>query len=136
MDRKIDINKAGPDEFEEVDGIDKEIAMQIVEFRHKNGDFQKLADLDKVPGIDKTRLHSLKSQGFVESAQISYGQCDCSPSSGTPSEESQSQERETTGREPMKPALRAEEIDMESIGEVDQFFQIHGRGKHEEQARD
>lgn len=136
MDRKIDINKADANEFEEVDGIDKEMAMQIVEFRHKNGDFQKLADLDKVPGIDKSLLHSLKSQGFVESAQISYGQCDCSPSSGAPSEESQSQERETTGREPMKPALREEEIDMESIEKLDQFFQIHGRGKHEEQARD
>ncbi len=131
MERRIDINKARANEFEEVDGIDKETALHIVEFRQKFGDFKKMSDLEKIPGIDRTRLHGLKSQGFVESAQISYGPCSCASPSVAPCEDSQSPEARATDKEPMKPDLREEEIDVESIGELDQFFQIHGRGKHE-----
>ncbi len=127
MSSKIDINKADASKFEEVDGIDHETARRIIEFREEIGDFKRLADLDNVPGLDGNRLHNLKSQGFVQSARISYPlQCDCSSTGDTASEGADSHQESSAGVRPEKGACCEELIDSETIGELDSFFQTHG----------
>ena len=50
---KIDINKADAKTLTTLKGIGKDRAVKIIEYREKNGPFQKIEDLMKVKGIGK-----------------------------------------------------------------------------------
>jgi len=50
---KININKADTKTLTTLKGIGKDRAVKIVEYREKNGPFQKIEDLMKVKGIGK-----------------------------------------------------------------------------------
>lgn len=50
-DGKININTASADELVKLEGVGEAIAARIVEFREKNGPFEKPEDLMKVKGI-------------------------------------------------------------------------------------
>ena len=50
---KININKADTKSLTTLKGIGKDRAVKIVEYREKNGPFQKIEDLMKVKGIGK-----------------------------------------------------------------------------------
>ena len=50
---KIDINKADAKTLTTLKGIGKDRAVKIIEYREKNGPFEKVEDLMKVKGIGK-----------------------------------------------------------------------------------
>ena len=50
---KIDINKADAKTLTTLKGIGKDRAVKIIEYREKNGPFEKIEDLMKVKGIGK-----------------------------------------------------------------------------------
>ena len=50
---KIDINKADAKTLITLKGIGKDRAVKIIEYREKNGPFQKIEDIMKVKGIGK-----------------------------------------------------------------------------------
>ena len=50
---KVNINKADTKTLTTLKGIGKDRAVKIIEYREKNGPFQKIEDLMKVKGIGK-----------------------------------------------------------------------------------
>ena len=49
--KKLDINQATAEEFAQLQRIGPSYAAKIVEYREKNGPFEKIEDLMNVPGI-------------------------------------------------------------------------------------
>ncbi len=56
----VDVNAATEQELTAVPGIGKSIARRIVEFREKNGPYQRVDDLLKVQGIGEKSLQKLR----------------------------------------------------------------------------
>lgn len=59
---KVNVNKAGAKELEEVLDISSQQAGAIVAYRAANGDFKDLDALQKVPGIDAKKLDDDKDR--------------------------------------------------------------------------
>ena len=57
--RSIDVNSAGLQELTTVPGIGPATAGRIIEYRTAHGPYQKLDDLDDVPGISMKRVKTL-----------------------------------------------------------------------------
>ena len=58
---KININKADTKTLTTLKGIGKDRAIKIVEYREKNGPFEKIEDLMKVKGIGKKTFEQNKN---------------------------------------------------------------------------
>ena len=58
--RMIDINTAGPEEFESFKGIGKAIAGRIIEYRNSHGLFSSIEDIKKVKGIGEALFNKIK----------------------------------------------------------------------------
>ena len=58
---KININKADTKTLTTLKGIGKDRAVKIIEYREKNGPFQKIEDLMKVKGIGKKTFEQNKN---------------------------------------------------------------------------
>lgn len=59
---KIDINRASPHQLTYLPGIGPVLAQRIAEYRQKQGPFQDLSELEKVPGIGKLKLEKIKGK--------------------------------------------------------------------------
>ncbi len=59
---KIDINQASPHALTYLPGIGPILAQRIVEYREKEGPFQDLSELVRVPGIGKLKLEKIKGK--------------------------------------------------------------------------
>jgi competence protein ComEA len=57
---KININQANIEELTKIPGISKKIALNIIEYREKYGNFTNLSDLLKIKGITIQDLEELK----------------------------------------------------------------------------
>ncbi len=64
----IDINSADAAQFEKITGIGPAKAKAIVDYRSKNGPFQKVEDLEKVAGIGPKMLEKIKAEVTVKPA--------------------------------------------------------------------
>jgi len=58
----VNVNTAQQSELERTKGLDRYKAKAIIEHRAQNGAFQTLADLEKVPGLDKEAVQKLATQ--------------------------------------------------------------------------
>jgi competence protein ComEA len=67
--RPIDINTADSAAFESVPGIGKSLSQRILAFREKNGAFQSVDDLLKVPGIGEKSIQKLRPYLTVAKAK-------------------------------------------------------------------
>jgi len=56
---KMDLNRAGPDELQQLPGIGPALADRIVEYRGRTGGFRRPEELLEVPGIGPTTLERL-----------------------------------------------------------------------------
>lgn len=63
---QVNINKASAKELAALKGIGDGLATAIVDYRTKNGPFQKVEDLLKVKGIGKKKLASIQGQISVQ----------------------------------------------------------------------
>lgn len=61
VSNKLDINKAGLNEFGELPGIGLKTAQNIIDYREKIGRFNTVEELLKVKGIGKAKLEKIKS---------------------------------------------------------------------------
>ncbi|MBZ5601431.1 MAG: helix-hairpin-helix domain-containing protein [Acidobacteriia bacterium] len=59
---KVNVNKAGAKEIQDVADLTAPEAESIVRYRTQNGDFKDLADLHKVPDVDAKRLDERKDR--------------------------------------------------------------------------
>ena len=67
--RPIDINTADSAALESVPGIGKSLSQRILAFREKNGAFQSVDDLLKVPGIGEKSIQRLRPYLTVAKAK-------------------------------------------------------------------
>lgn len=59
---KVDINTAGAQALQQLDGIGPSKAQAIIDYREHNGDFQMPADLTNVRGIGEQTLDANRDQ--------------------------------------------------------------------------
>ena len=60
--QKININTANSQELEKITGIGPVIAQRIVEYREKNGPFQKIEDIKNVNGIGDVKFEKMRNE--------------------------------------------------------------------------
>lgn len=63
---KININTAGADALERLDGIGEAKAKRIVSYREKHGNFEVIEDIMKVDGIGRKTFELFKDDIIVE----------------------------------------------------------------------
>ncbi len=63
---KVNINVASQSELEKLTGIGPSIAIKIIEYRIKNGKFNKIEDLKKVSGIGAEKYNGVKDEICVK----------------------------------------------------------------------
>lgn len=63
---KVNINTATQSELETLSGIGPSIASKIIEYREKNGKFEKVEELQNVSGIGDAKYNSVKDQVIVK----------------------------------------------------------------------
>lgn len=63
---KVNINTADVAELCTIPGVGESTAKSIIEFREKNGPFENIADIMKVPGIKEGKFNRLKDYITVE----------------------------------------------------------------------
>ena len=61
-DKTININKAGTEELQNLNGIGAGLSKNIVEYREENGKFKQIEDLMNVPGIGENKFNKIKEQ--------------------------------------------------------------------------
>jgi competence protein ComEA len=60
--KQINVNQANAKELASMLGLSEKDASAIIAYRKQNGDFKTLADLTKVPGIDRKKIENDKTQ--------------------------------------------------------------------------
>lgn len=65
---QIDINTADVATLEKINGIGPAKAKAIVDYRSKNGPFQKIDDLEKVDGIGPKLMEKMKPEVTIKAA--------------------------------------------------------------------
>ncbi len=63
MPKNIDLNTATEQELASIQGIGKDHAKKIVEFRSQNGSLKSWEDLKRIPGMPGNMLDTLKRHG-------------------------------------------------------------------------
>jgi competence protein ComEA len=63
---KVNINKASAEELDKLPGIGPTTAQKIIDYREKNGPFQRIEDLLKIPGIGPSTLEAIKAMITVK----------------------------------------------------------------------
>lgn len=63
---KVNINTATQSELETLSGVGPSIASKIIEYREKNGKFEKVEDLQNVSGIGDSKYNNMKDHVTVK----------------------------------------------------------------------
>jgi comEA protein len=66
LQKKININEAGPDELMAIRGIGKALADRIIEYRSLKGPFSALEDIKNIRGVGPSLYEKIKDQISIE----------------------------------------------------------------------
>ena len=66
IDKKVNPNKASPEELIRLPGIGPALAENIIEYRNSHGGFKSLEELEKVKGLGPKKLERLKDYLSLE----------------------------------------------------------------------
>ena len=61
----FDLNTATEQQLASIQGLNRDQAKKIIDFRNQNGTFSSWEDLKRVPGMQGTMLDTLKRQGIT-----------------------------------------------------------------------
>ena len=70
MTRNMDLNSVNQTDLENIQGVGKDNAKKILEFRQRNGTFKTWDDLKNIPGYSMEMVNSLKRSGFHISGKV------------------------------------------------------------------
>lgn len=70
MTNNLDLNSVNETDLETIQGIGRDQAKKIVDFRKKNGTFKNWDDLKNMPGFTHDMANALKRGGFHISGKI------------------------------------------------------------------
>ena len=65
VSKNLDLNTATEQELAGIQGLGRDNAKKIVDYRNQNGTFKSWEDLKRVPGMPTTMLDVLKRQGLT-----------------------------------------------------------------------
>jgi competence protein ComEA len=60
--QKLNLNTAGAEQLDQLDGVGPATAQKIVAYRQAHGGFRSVSELDQVPGIGEKKLAALKDR--------------------------------------------------------------------------
>ncbi len=66
LNKPININTAGLDELQKLDGIGEVFAQRIIDYRDKNGSFGNIEDIKNVKGIGDKTFQKIKDKIVCE----------------------------------------------------------------------
>lgn len=69
MSKNLDLNTATEQELSGIQGIGKEHATKIVDYRNLHGQFTSWEDVKRIPGMPGNMLDSLKRHGCTVSGK-------------------------------------------------------------------
>jgi competence protein ComEA len=61
----FDLNTATEQQLASIQGLNRDQAKKIIDFRNQNGTFSSWEDLKRVPGVQGAMLDQLKRQGIT-----------------------------------------------------------------------
>ena len=64
--KKININKASKEELKQLSGVGDSVAQAIIDYRQKNGKFNTIEDIKKVPGIGESKFSNIQKMISVK----------------------------------------------------------------------
>ena len=94
----VNINTASKEELTTIKGIGDKRAQEIIDYRKKNGDFQSVDELEKVPGIGPGTMKQIRSQVTVSGKTTTDKPAD----KGTKTKTSDVKKSETSKADSMK----------------------------------
>jgi len=65
VSKNLDLNTATEQELAVIQGLGRDNAKKIVDYRNQNGTFKSWEDLKRIPGMPTTMLDVLKRQGLT-----------------------------------------------------------------------
>jgi competence protein ComEA len=65
VSKNLDLNTATEQELAGIQGIGRDYAKKIVDYRNQNGGFKSWEELKRIPAMPTTIMDSLKRQGFT-----------------------------------------------------------------------
>ena len=65
MSTSFDLNTATEQQLASIQGLNRDQAKKIIDFRNQNGTFNSWEDLKRVPGMPMNMLDTLKRQGIT-----------------------------------------------------------------------
>lgn len=68
--KPLNLNEADAQALTQLPGIGEELARRIVEYREKNGRFEKVEELMQVSGIGEAKFAALEEQVTVENEEV------------------------------------------------------------------
>ena len=63
MSKNLDLNTASEQDLTEIQGIGKDHAKKIIEYRNQIGPFKSWEDVKRIPGMPGNMMDTLKRQG-------------------------------------------------------------------------
>ena len=63
MSKNLDLNTATEQDLTGIQGIGKDHAKKIIEYRNQNGPFKTWEDFKRIPGMPGNMMDTLKRQG-------------------------------------------------------------------------
>jgi competence protein ComEA len=63
MEKNINLNKCSVEDLRRIEGVGKQLAQDLVDYRNQHGPFRTWTDIQKIPGFSPKLIDVLKKNG-------------------------------------------------------------------------